>query len=187
MDDLVVAMFKRSSERDLQRLDDASGSQRSVSELWRLCHNSHDARLISEYMALVRRVPELRQEAIDFFEVSRRIQVDTIAAGRKYLMIRLALPAAVIATLASSLDLLLNREGDGRQGNNGRHRRLSEGDGAKVTAVCGRRLGRGAVPKIKTVVTAADALQYQDVDVYKEPLKGAFIHVLPFGRSASCA
>lgn len=113
MDDLVVALFKRSSERDLQRLRDASASQHSVRELWQLCYNSHDARLISEYTALAHRIPELRREVIDFIELSRRIQVDAIAAAlakapndRQF-----ALPPVVIATLATSLGLSLNREG----------------------------------------------------------------------------
>jgi AcrR family transcriptional regulator len=110
MDDLVVALFKRSSERDLQRLRDASASQRSVRELWQLCYNSHDARLISEYTALAHRIPDLRSEVINFIEMSRRIQVDAITAALPPATNDQRLAPVVIATIASSLGLSLNRE-----------------------------------------------------------------------------
>src|SRR5688572_20254593 len=51
MDDLIVAMFRRSSERDLQRLEVVSKSELPLRQIWDICYHSQDARLISEYMA----------------------------------------------------------------------------------------------------------------------------------------
>ena len=66
MDDLIVALFRRSSERDLARLQEVSAAPKPLQELWEICFHSHDARLISEYMALANRIPDLRAEVIKF-------------------------------------------------------------------------------------------------------------------------
>lgn len=110
MDDLIVALFRRSSERDLSRLREVAVSPKPLGELWEICFHSHDARLISEYMALANRIPELRAEVIKFIEESRSIQVSAISeaisrSGKKH-----HLPAAAIATMATSIGLSLNRE-----------------------------------------------------------------------------
>ncbi|MGE4339408.1 MAG: TetR/AcrR family transcriptional regulator [Pigmentiphaga sp.] len=110
MDDLVVAMFRRSSERDLARLREVAAAPKPLHELWEICFHSHDARLISEYMALANRIPDLRSEVIKFIEESRAIQVKAIAeaisrSGRDH-----GLPPTVIAIMATSIGLSLNRE-----------------------------------------------------------------------------
>lgn len=110
MDDLVVALFRRSSERDLLRLQEVSASDIPLRELWEICFHSHDARLISEYMALANRIPDLRDEVIRFIEESRAIQVEAIAAALARSGVKDSLPAAAIATLATSVGLSLNRE-----------------------------------------------------------------------------
>jgi AcrR family transcriptional regulator len=110
MDDLIVEMFRRSSERDLARLDETSKSDMPLRQLWEICFHSHDARLISEYMALANRLPELRAEVIRFIETSRDIQVraltDAIARQRS----KTTIPANAIALMATSIGLSLNRE-----------------------------------------------------------------------------
>jgi len=110
MDDLVVAMFRRSAERDLKKLEDVSKSQTPLRQLWEICFHSHDARLISEYMALANTITELRAEVIRFIEESRAIQIraleDAIARRKK----KGSLPASVIALMATSIGLSLNRE-----------------------------------------------------------------------------
>jgi len=110
MEDLIVALFRRSSERDLARLQEVGKAPRPLRELWEICFHSHDARLISEYMALANRIPDLRAEVIKFIEESRAIQVEAISdaitrAGGKH-----RFPAAAIATMATSIGLSLNRE-----------------------------------------------------------------------------
>lgn len=110
MDDLVVALFRRSSERDLARLREVSAAPTPLRELWEICFHSHDARLISEYMALANRIPDLRNEVIKFIEESRAIQVEAISAAIGRSGAKHRLPAAAIATMATSIGLSLNRE-----------------------------------------------------------------------------
>lgn len=110
MDDLIVALFRRSSERDLSRLRQVSASSKPLRELWEICFHSHDARLISEYMALANRISDLRDEVIKFIEESRAIQVEAISAALSRSGNKHRLPAGAIATMATSIGLSLNRE-----------------------------------------------------------------------------
>lgn len=110
MDDLIVAMFRRSSERDLARLSEVAASSRPLRELWEICFHSHDARLISEYMALANRIPDLRSEVIKFIEKSRATQVNAITEAISRSGQARGLPAAAIAIMATSVGLSLNRE-----------------------------------------------------------------------------
>ena len=110
MDDLIVALFRRSSERDLARLKEVSAAPKPLRELWEICFHSHDARLISEYMALANRIPDLREEVIKFIEESRAIQVEAISAAIARSGAKHRLPAPAIATMATSIGLSLNRE-----------------------------------------------------------------------------
>lgn len=112
MDALIVEMFRRSSERDLQRLQETSVSEMPLRQLWEICFHSHDARLISEYMALANRLTELRAEVIRFIETSRNIQVRALtdAIERQKKKRKTAIPANAIALMATSIGLSLNRE-----------------------------------------------------------------------------
>lgn len=110
MDDLIVALFRRSSERDLARLQEVSAAPKPLQELWEICFHSHDARLISEYMALANRIPDLRAEVIKFIEQSRAIQVEAISLAISRSGANHRFPAAAIAMMATSIGLSLNRE-----------------------------------------------------------------------------
>ncbi len=110
MDDLIVAMFRRSSERDLRRLEEASRSEAPLRQLWEICFHSTDARLISEYMALANRLPELRVEVISFIEQSRAIQVRAICEAVERRPGKSRIPASAVAMIATSVGLSLNRE-----------------------------------------------------------------------------
>jgi AcrR family transcriptional regulator len=110
MEDLIVEMFRRSSERDLQRLHEVSGSPKPLRQLWELCFHSHDARLISEYMALANHIPDLRAEVIRFIEESRAIQVAAISAALQRNPDASRVRAPALAVLATSIGLSLNRE-----------------------------------------------------------------------------
>lgn len=110
MDDLIVAMFRRSSERDLQRLHDVSNSELPLRQLWEICYHSQDARLISEYMALANRLTDLRAEVIRFIEESRTIQIRAVTEAIERSPGKTRLPAAAIALMATSIGLSLNRE-----------------------------------------------------------------------------
>lgn len=110
MDDLIVAMFQRSSERDLQRLRDTTDSPLPLHQLWEICFHSHDARLISEYMALASRLPELRVEVIRFIETSREVQVRALTEAIDRRGTKFLISPKAIALMATSIGLSLNRE-----------------------------------------------------------------------------
>lgn len=110
MEDLIVAMFRRSAERDLQHLKEVVVSPKPLHQLWEICFNSHDARLISEYMALANHIPALRIEVIRFIEESRAIQVQAITSALQNRPSANKLPPTALALIATSLGLLLNRE-----------------------------------------------------------------------------
>lgn len=110
MDDLIVAMFRRSSERDLNGLAKVGESEMPLRQLWTNCFDSHDARLISEYMALANRLPELRVEVIRFIEESRAIQVRAISEAIARRPGGSRIPAEAIAVMAVGIGLSLNRE-----------------------------------------------------------------------------
>ncbi|MEJ5978835.1 helix-turn-helix domain-containing protein [Novosphingobium sp. PS1R-30] len=110
MDELVVALFRRSADRDLQRLRDAAKSEHTLREIWNTAIASTDSRLISEFMALANRIEGLRTEVILFIEESRAIQVAEIMAAMRRRSVRSAIPAPGLALLATSVALSLSRE-----------------------------------------------------------------------------
>lgn len=110
MDDLVVDLFHRLSERELARLNQAAASDLALRRIWDICIHTTDARLISEFMALATRIEGLRQEVVFFVEESRRIQVDALRAAARRSPAGEVLPADGLALLATSLALSLTRE-----------------------------------------------------------------------------
>lgn len=111
MDDLILECFKRLSERELDRLQTAISSERPLHEIWDICINTSDARLISEFMALANRNEGIRSEVIFYIEESRRMQIKVL----KKLMAQAGfskdfLPAEVLALIGTSLALAINRE-----------------------------------------------------------------------------
>ncbi|MCE7796713.1 TetR/AcrR family transcriptional regulator [Sphingobium sufflavum] len=112
MDDLIVATFRRLSERELQRLAEAMETDQPAREIWDLCVHTSDARLISEFMALANRNQALRGEVITFIEASREMQMKVLSKAAAKSGMGGALPPAVIALLATSLALSMKREAE---------------------------------------------------------------------------
>jgi AcrR family transcriptional regulator len=112
MDALIVHTFRRLAERDLQRLTRTLGAPRPLHELWHFCIHTHDARMISEFMALANRIDELRSEVIHFIEESRRIQVSALKRAMRQAAKPHALSPAAAALIATSLGLTLIREAE---------------------------------------------------------------------------
>lgn len=110
MDDLIVETFRRSSERELKRLQAAAASHTAVREIWDVCVRTADARLISEFMALANRIEGLKSEVIHFIEKSREIQVSALADALARAPHASRLPPSSIAIIATSLALSLSRE-----------------------------------------------------------------------------
>ncbi|HUD29989.1 MAG TPA: TetR/AcrR family transcriptional regulator [Novosphingobium sp.] len=110
MDDLVVALFRRLSERELKRLRAALASPHALREIWDTNVGSTDARLISEFMALANRIEDLRAEVIHFIEEARAIEIEAVEAALQRKGARSAIPAPALAIIASSVALALSRE-----------------------------------------------------------------------------
>lgn len=110
MDDLVVALFRRLSERELTRLGEALQSPRALRQIWDTNVGGTDARLISEFMALANRIEGLRSEVIHFIEASRAIEIEAIEAALKRKAVQSPIPAPALAIIASSIALSISRE-----------------------------------------------------------------------------
>ena len=113
MDELMVEAFRRLAKRELARLGSALSSDRPLHEFWRVCSNTSDARLISEFMALAHRNEGVKHEVVEFIERSRRMQSRAVAKSIKNLRntsgIATLSPAA-ITFLTTSIALALTRE-----------------------------------------------------------------------------
>lgn len=116
MNELIVEMFKRLSVRELEGLRAAAASPRPLTEIWYIGAHASDSPVITEFMALANRVPALRTEVIAFIEESRRIQVSALTAALKEKRVQperdapVALPAAALAVIATSVALSVGRE-----------------------------------------------------------------------------
>ncbi len=118
MDDLIIDLFHRMSVRELERLRTAAGSSLPLREIWDVCINTTDARLISQFMALAGRIEALGKEVIHFIEESRAIQVAALAEAMQRTPHGKApgtgpgagLDPAAVAIIATSVALTLTRE-----------------------------------------------------------------------------
>lgn len=111
MDDLILETFKRLASRDLARLRNAVTSEHALHDIWEVCINTTDARLVTEFMALANRDENLRQVVTAFIEESRDLQVTAL----KNALAKARGPYSrwqpeVIAFVGTSLALALNRE-----------------------------------------------------------------------------
>ncbi len=111
MDDLIIDLFRRSNERELARLKAAAESPKPLREIWDVCINTTDARLVSEFMALANRIDGLKKEVIYFIEESRAIQIRVLQQAAARTANPSGLSAASLAIIATSVALSLTREG----------------------------------------------------------------------------
>ena len=110
MDELIVDLFRRLSDRELQRLREASESRHALRDIWNTNVSSTDARLISEFMALANRLEGLKIEVIKFIQESRAIEIEAIGAALARKSIPNSLPASALAIVAASVALTVSRE-----------------------------------------------------------------------------
>lgn len=111
MDELIIETFKRLSERELARLNQARASAKPVREIWDVCIHTTDARLVSQFMALAHRIEGLAKEVVHFVEESRRIQVEALTEAMERAGKTTRVTPAGLALLATSVALALTREG----------------------------------------------------------------------------
>ena len=110
MDELIVETFRRMKARELERLSAATEAKHGLRELWDICAQSTDTRIVQEFMALANRIDTLRAEVADFIETSRAMQVTALAAAMKAGGAGKNLPPAALAIFATSAALALQRE-----------------------------------------------------------------------------
>jgi AcrR family transcriptional regulator len=110
MEDLVIALFKRLSERELERLQTALRSPLPLRAIWDICTHTADGRIISELMALANRIPGLRDEVTRYIRTSRAIEAEAIKAALVRLPKASTLSPEALAIFATSVALTLIRE-----------------------------------------------------------------------------
>lgn len=79
MDDLLLAAFRRRTERALKKLEADLATDRPIDAIWRNMGASGDARLSFEFMALANRHEGIRAEVARYVTLSRRMQAEAIA------------------------------------------------------------------------------------------------------------
>ena len=112
MDDLLVQLFHRIANRELDRLNAALVSDNPLRETWHVGINTFDQTLIAEFMALANRSEKVRGAVLDYADVARDIQ---IGALEKAIAVKplpsVEIPAAAMAFIATWLALGIQREG----------------------------------------------------------------------------
>ncbi len=111
MDDLLLACFRRRTERALVRLEQDAASEHPVQAIWQTLSNASDGKLSFEFMALANHHEGVREEVARFVTESRRIETAAIARlqGERATDTGPVTPAAV-AFLLSTVTLMLGRE-----------------------------------------------------------------------------
>ena len=112
MEELIAETFRRLAARDLERLRNALASNHSLREIWDVCVQTTDTRLVSEFMALANRVEALSKEVRDYIEASRTMQVEALSAAIEARGLENSLPPIAAAIFASSAALTVHREAE---------------------------------------------------------------------------
>jgi len=112
MEELTVETFRRLSARELARLRTAIASEHPLHEVWAVCINTSDARMVAEFMAIANRSEAVRKQVVSFIRESRRLQVAALKAALadRHPGTGSKLNPSAIAFMGTSLALALNRE-----------------------------------------------------------------------------
>lgn len=103
MEELILGAFRRRSERSLERLEAALGSERPLHAMWAIYSDPSNGRLNIEFNALAMRIEALRLEIIGYLERSRSLQEAAIGP----LLAARGLPAAIGPTVPAMLILFV--------------------------------------------------------------------------------
>lgn len=94
MDDLLLAAYRRRTERVLERIERAVRSERPLHAFWEAWSDPSDAALSMEYMAMANHNAAIRTETIAFGERVRRVEL-----GRLSERLKQAAPDAEVFTV----------------------------------------------------------------------------------------
>lgn len=112
MDDLIVQTFRRLAVRERERLRQALASEQPLHQIWEVCVHIKDADLISEFMALAKRIVPLRKEIAVLFKEFRTLQATALASALERRSIASRIPPVALAMLTTNLALSLIRESE---------------------------------------------------------------------------
>jgi AcrR family transcriptional regulator len=113
LDDLIVAVFRRGAERNLERMAAALQSPEPLQALWRFSSDPRGSRLLVELMAAANHRKALHIEVVELAERTRKLQLDALKPLiPDYGIDEEAFPATLIATAIQGIALLLVREQD---------------------------------------------------------------------------
>ena len=79
MDDLLLAAYRRRTQRVLERTESALRAERPLHAFWEAGFNTPDAALSMEYMAMSNHNPAIRAETIAFGEQVRRMVAEQLS------------------------------------------------------------------------------------------------------------
>lgn len=79
IDDLLLATFRRRTERALARLKATLDSEHPLRTLWDLSNEMSGARLSAEFMALANHHPGIMAEVVRYIEQSRAIEAEALS------------------------------------------------------------------------------------------------------------
>lgn len=80
MDELLLATYRRRTQRVSDKLEQALASNRPLHALWQASSDPFDAALTMEYLALANHNEMIRRETIEFGERIRLLGLDNISA-----------------------------------------------------------------------------------------------------------
>jgi AcrR family transcriptional regulator len=128
MDDLLIATYRRHTERVLERLEDASRAPRPLHALWNVCSNPSDATLNMEFLAMANHNEDIRALTIEIGERMRRVGLEKVEAQLRRSRLDPRISGALPVTLAiSSIGSVLGLEAT--LGISGGHAKLREAVG----------------------------------------------------------
>lgn len=110
-DDLLVALYQRAAQRNIERVSNALASNKPLSELWALSTDSTRTTLAVEFMALANHRKRIRAEIAANIERSRTMQTETLERLLREQGLKLRdFPAAAVSLVLAGVSRALVME-----------------------------------------------------------------------------
>jgi AcrR family transcriptional regulator len=111
MDELLLATFKRRTERALERLREDVASDLPIQSLWENLTSHVDGKLVFEFVALANHHEGIREEVARYITESRRLEASAIARQFKELDVDMGpITPTAAAFVMYCVSLVLRRE-----------------------------------------------------------------------------
>lgn len=111
LDDLLIAVFRRGAEKNLERMAAALASPQPLLALWRFSRDRRGVVLLDQLMAAADHRPALRAEVTAIAQTARRMQVEAVRELLpQYELDDGTFPAALVAAAIQGIAVLVVRE-----------------------------------------------------------------------------